>query len=421
MFCKFILYYFNFDFYLLILIIHFLYYFRDKYHFFVYSFLHLFMPILVVWFVFIIFWLLSIYSVSIHESFSLTLKLIAGGYMSGEPSNYFYFWRQIISIIIALIAWLFMYFVPIKFFQKDRNIIIISAILFLLQLAVFIPWVGLVLNGARWWIAIAWRSIQPAEFFKLGYVIFMSSWLIRKSRKNMDDTWFLWKFIVVNFFALALFFFVPDFGTILILAMVWLVMCWYAGVNSRKILLLFIWWIILTFGGLMVIGSISDKFSYIQKRFTYFLSSSTIDPQNKQIWRQNEQALMAIGWWWLFGRWYGKWLQKFGYIPEAQSDFVFAAYSEEIWFVWNMMLLWLYFYLCYYFISRLNQVKDEYSKMIWLWIVSLIIIQMFVNIWVNTKIMPNTWITLPFISYWWTAIMINVIEIVLLYKILKGK
>jgi cell division protein FtsW (lipid II flippase) len=198
-------------------------------------------------------------------------------------------------------------------------------------------------------------------------------------------------------------------------------MCRYAWVSFKKIFLLFVWWVILVFWGLMTIGSISDKFAYIQKRFTYFLSYKDIDPQNKQIWRQNEQALMAIGWWWFWGRWYWKWLQKFWYIPEAQSDFVFAAYSEEIWFAWNMVLLWLYFYLLYYFISKLHQVKDEYSKLIWLWIISLIIVQMFVNIWVNTKIMPNTWITLPFISYWWTAIMVNVIEIVLLYKILKGK
>jgi cell division protein FtsW len=69
----------------------------------------------------------------------------------------------------------------------------------------------------------------------------------------------------------------------------------------------------------------------------------------------------------------------------------------------------------------LRQVRDEYGKMIGVGIVSLIIIQAFVNIWVNIKIMPNTWLTLPFVSYGGTALMVNLIEIMLLYKILKNK
>ena len=166
--------------------------------------------------------------------------------------------------------------------------------------------------------------------------------------------------------------------------------------------------------------SISPRFDYIQKRFTYFLNSN-VDEQKRWIWRQNEQALMAIGGGWFLGKWYGKWLQKFGYIPEAQSDFVFAAYSEEIWFVGNIILLWLYFYLAYYFLSKLHTIKNEHSKTIGIWIISLIIIQAFINIGVNLKIMPNTGLTLPFISYWGTALMVNCIEIILLYKILKEK
>lgn len=165
---------------------------------------------------------------------------------------------------------------------------------------------------------------------------------------------------------------------------------------------------------------VSERFSYIQKRFTYFISSN-IDPQAREIWWQNQQALLAIGWWWLFGKWYGKWLQKFGFIPEAQSDFIFAAFSEEIGFAGNMLLLAMYLYIAYYFLTHLRNVKDEHKKIIGIGILSLILVQAFVNIWVNLKILPNTGLTLPFISYWWTALMVNFMEIVLLYKILKNK
>ncbi len=372
------------------------------------------MPIIVVWVLLTVFGILAIYSVSIHESFTLTLSLIAKWALSGNPSNYFYFFRQLRNVLIAVISAGLFYYIPISWFQKHKNIIIISVIILLLQLAVFIPGIGVVLNGARWWInmPLIW-SMQPAEFFKLGYVIFLASRLIRK-RNIINKKQFFVSFIVLNALIFLVFLLIPDLGTVLILWLTGLVLCWYAGARMKYILLIL-------FGGLVtgllagsLAGMVSQRFQYIQKRFTYFLSSN-VDPQNRQVGRQNQQALIAIGWGWFLGKWYGKGLQKFWLIPEAQSDFVFAAFSEEIGFVGNMILLALYFYLAYYFLTHLRYVRDEYGRIIGVGIISLIIIQAFVNIWVNIKIMPNTGLTLPFVCYWWTALMVNLIEIVLLY------
>lgn len=80
------------------------------------------------------------------------------------------------------------------------------------------------------------------------------------------------------------------------------------------------------------------------------------------------------------GKGYGKGLQKFGYIPEAQSDFVFAAYSEEIGFVGNMILLALYCWIFYYFLKHLQSIRDPQSKLIGVGITSLLMVQTFVNI-----------------------------------------
>lgn len=92
-----------------------------------------------------VFGLLSIYSVSIHESFTLTLSLIANGKMHGDPSNYFYFFRQLRNIIMALVMAGITYSVPMKFFQNNKNITIIAVILMALQIAVFIPGIGVTL------------------------------------------------------------------------------------------------------------------------------------------------------------------------------------------------------------------------------------------------------------------------------------
>ncbi len=376
------------------------------------------MPIIIVWIILVVFWIFAVYSVSIHESFTITLKLIAKGLWTDDPSNYFYFLRQLKNILIASFAALAVYIVPLKFFQKKTNIILIGVVLMLLQLLVFVPWVGMVLNWARWWISIPGISnMQPSEFFKIWYVFFLSYWLLKK-RDTKEPKQLTLSFIVINSILLFIFLLIPDLGTLLILWLTSLVLLRYVWTNIKQVVYLFFG--VITWG--ILIGSIawmiSPKFDYIQNRFRYFFNPS-VDEQKRWVWRQNQQALIAIWWWGFLGKWYGKGLQKFGYLPEAQSDFIFSAFSEEVWLIGNMILLWLYIYLAYYFLSRLHTIKNEYSRTIWVWLISLIMIQAFINMWVNLKILPNTGLTLPFVSYWWTAIMVNFIQIILLYKILK--
>jgi|BioPla2DNA2_1021312.scaffolds.fasta_scaffold53757_1 cell division protein FtsW len=372
------------------------------------------MPIIVTWILLTLYWVLAIYSVSIHKSFTLTLWW-------WDPTNYFYFLRHLKSIIIAIVAALVVYRIPISFFQKQRNIVIITVIVFILQILVFVPWVWITIYWARWWLDIPFLpSIQPAEFFKLAYVLFIAWWLIRKRKSINNDNQLVLSFIVINVLSLLIFIFIPDFGSALVMWLTWLIMALYAWMNRKKVLGILVVWITgaIMFG--MIASQLSSRFAYLQKRMTYFISAPS-DEDSKWIGRQNEQALAAIWWGGFSWKWYWKWLQKFGYIPEAQSDFVFAAFSEEVWFIWNLLLLWLYFYLMYYVITKLVYVKDEYSKMIAIWLLSLIIAQAFINIWVNLKILPNTWLTLPFISHGWTAIMVNFISLMLLYKIIKNR
>ena len=139
------------------------------------------MPIIVTWILLTLYWVLAIYSVSIHKSFTLTLWW-------WDPTNYFYFLRHLKSIIIAIVAALVVYRIPISFFQKQRNIVIITVIVFILQILVFVPWVWITIYWARWWLDIPFLpSIQPAEFFKLAYVLFIAWWLIRKKSINNDN------------------------------------------------------------------------------------------------------------------------------------------------------------------------------------------------------------------------------------------
>ena len=376
------------------------------------------MPLLINWILLLIFWLLAVYSTSVYESFIMTAK--SANFL--EPTNYYYFQQQIKAIIYTIVIIVLLRKFPIKILKNHKFAWIIMVWTFILQCLVFTSlWWNY--NGARWWLDIPGiPSIQPSEFFKLAYVIFLASWLMRK-KENMDSPQFLLIFIVLSALLYFVFLLIPDFWTVLIIWATALIMVRFSWLKLKKTLaILGIWlwaWVI----AWLTLGLISDKFSYITKRFEYFFTvdKEALEEQRERTGWQTTQALIAIWWWWFFGNGYGNWLQKYSNLPEAYCDFIFAAFSEEIWFIWNLFLIILYVWMFRYVLKHLQKVNDPHLKLIWVWIISLIIVQTFVNMWVNVQILPTTWITLPFISAWWSSLMVNCIELLLLYKILKNE
>lgn len=373
------------------------------------------MPLLFNAVILIIFWLLAIYSTSVYESFTMTLSSL--NFL--EPTNYYYFRQQLKAIIYIIIVILILWKFPVKALKNHKFAAIIMAWTFLLQCLVFTK-LWDTYNGAKWRLNIPHMpSLQPCEFFKLAYVIFLASRLTRK-KDQMKTSKFLLTFILLCVLLFAIFLFIPDLWTILIIWATALIMVRYSWLNLKKTLAilgiaLFSWvtfW--LTFWKLIWNW-------YIYNRFSNFFTRDQEKLQNEKetVWWQTTQALIAIWWWWFRWNWYGHWLQKYSNLPESYCDFIFAAFSEEVWFVWNMILIGLYIRMFRYVLKHLQKINDPQLKLIWVWLISLIMIQVFVNIWVNVHLLPTTWITLPFISAWWSALMINCIEILLLYKILQ--
>lgn len=348
-------------------------------------------------------WLLALHSVSIHESFIQTLQYVQSGRMA-EPSNYHFFFKQVQNLGIALLLWWCVWFVPLKLIKKMAWLIFVACIV--LQLLVFTQDS---FNGAYWWIKITnSATIQPSEFFKIAFILFFSGWLIRK-KEILTQTSGFFAYLLLTGLCYLIFLFMPDLGTVMILWLTSLVLYRYAwGKIEFVILLLMIgilWW-----------WTIALQFPHIKNRFAYYLDAE-IDKNARWIWRQTQNALTAIWAWGILWRGYGKWLQKFGYIPEAQSDYSFAAYSEEVWLLGNSVLLTFYILLCRRSIQWIKAIKDMYWKQVGIGLIGLIMIQIFVNIGVNTALLPTTGITLPFVSYGGTWLMINIIQVILLSKI----
>jgi cell division protein FtsW (lipid II flippase) len=361
-------------------------------------------PILIIGALLLIFGVFAMYSVSIYESFRYTLGLVTKELMS-DPSNFHYFLEHIEKLVFGLLVCVVVFFIPWKIIKKYRVLWFILTLLALFL--VFTP-LKLEILGAARWIVVAWQTIQPGEFFKLGFVLFLAWWLLKKIRVLNERQFFLAFLFFTGIFYL-IFALMPDFGTILVLALTGLTMFWYAGGRW--------YYIVLTFGlGVLGLAIIMPMYPYLQVRIENFLHPDS-DQNNRWAGWQIKQALIAVGAGGWVGKWYGKWLQKFGYIPFAQNDFIFAAFAEEIGFLGSSVLLSLYFLLAYFFLRRVEYIQDEYDQLVWVGILASIILQVFVHIGVNIKLIPLTGMTLPFMSYGGSALIVNMVQVVLLYKI----
>ena len=220
-----------------------------------------------------------------------------------EPTNYYYFYQQLKAILYTIVAVVVVWKFPLKILKSNKFAVFVLAVAGILQLLVFTP-LGAELGGARGWILIpGLPSIQPSEIFKLAYVFFLSSWLLRK-KHLMESSQFLFHFIIINALLYAIFLFVPDFGTVLIIGMTALVMVRYAGLSLKKVVSILVMGL---FAGVFAgfsLAIINPKLTYIRERFSYFfeMDSDVKNAQKEKTGRQPEQALRAIGGGGFFGK-----------------------------------------------------------------------------------------------------------------------
>ncbi len=371
-------------------------------------------------FMLIIFGMIIISSVSVYSSFKLTSWFVAK-WLIDETYNYFYVIRNIGHVILSLIILWLLTKLPYKFFEK--YIKPISAIVLFWLLFVLVKW--MTIKWASWWINIPWLpfTIQPTEFLKFTLIIFLAYFF--KEYKNYlwsFKEWFL-PFIWIIGVVVLLVWLQPDFWTLMVILPVSIIMYFSTGAKIKNLL---IFWLLGIFLILWVYGYWDydkqtwknlNKFWYITKRIDNFLAPNKTAIKNKTINYQTKQWLIAIWSWWFTGLWFGSSIQKFGYLPEVQWDFIFSVIVEELWFFGAFILLNFYMYIAWRWFYIASHVDDLFAKYSAVWISSWILIQAFINIWVNLNIVPLTWITLPFVSYWGSSLLSLAIAIWFLLNI----
>ncbi|MDP7069424.1 MAG: putative peptidoglycan glycosyltransferase FtsW [Candidatus Peribacteraceae bacterium] len=338
--------------------------------------------------VLVLFGLAMIASVSVFESYQITTRLVAQG-LREQTSNSFYLLRSFIHVLVGFSAMGVTIILPYRIWEKLAMPLFLATLGLLI--AVFLPGISADYGTAHSWLRVGPFSLQPSEFLKLTMVFYLALWL--QKREQLIGTWkegFI-PFAILLSLSTILVALQPDLGSFLVLISIAVVMFFVAGGNIYHVLL----------GGFMaaVMGlPIILQKQYIKNRFKAFLSPD--DPSiSETIGFQIKQALIAIGSGGFFGLGYGKSIQKFGYLPEVQSDTIFAAMAEELGFMRLMIIMGMFGIFVHRGYRIALEAPDRFGFMVATGITTWIACQTLLNIAVNLALFPLTGITMPFISY----------------------
>ena len=276
---------------------------------------------------------------------------------------------------------------------------------------VLIPGIGTVRNGSRSWFGIGGFGIQPSEFTKLGLIIFTSKYLANNNRDLKDIKKGVLPILTVLILVFGLIMLEPDFGTGVVIVMTIVVLLFISGVKMNFFIKIGVIGII----GIVVLILIAP---YRMERIVSFLNPWT-DPLGSGF--QIIQSLYAIGPGGLLGLGFGNSIQKHFYLPEPQTDFIFSIISEEFGFLGILIVSLLFITIIYCGFKIAMNSEDLFGKYIAFGITFGIAFQTILNLSVVVGLIPVTGVTLPFLSYGGSSLLISLTSIGILLNISKQK
>ncbi len=271
----------------------------------------------------------------------------------------------------------------------------------LLTAMVFIPGLGVHAYGATRWINLRFITLQPAEFLKIGVVLFVAWFLARHAKRLSEYKYGLLPFLGIIGVPVLVLIKQPNTSTILLLGITGVAMYFVAGAPKRDM------GILVLLAILMLVGIIFTH-PYVLQRFTTFIHPTSVSRLKSDY--QIRQSLIAIGNGGITGRGFGESVQKFNYLPDPTGDSIFSVYAEEFGFIGTMTLVLLFFSLAARGIYIAARSHDRFSAYATLGFSVLIISQAFINMGAMLKAIPLTGLPLPFISHGGTALLVVLAE-----------
>jgi cell division protein FtsW len=319
--------------------------------------------------------------------------------------SFFFAKRQMLFAGVGVVAMFFIMNIDYWTWRTWAKVLVI--VCFILLIAVLIPGIGKERNGAQSWIGVGAFSIQPSEFMKIAMIMFLAKYLSERQKLITSFRKGLLPSLSLVFLAFGMIMLQPDLGTGTVMIGTCIVMIFISGARISHFVGL---------GLLGVAGFVGLILSapYRMKRITSFLDPWQ-DPQNSGF--QIIQSLFAIGPGGLFGQGLGQSRQKFFYLPEPQTDFIFAILSEELGFIGGSLVILLFALLLWRGVRIALGAPDLYGSFLAVGIIAMVAIQVMINIGVVTGLMPVTGITLPFLSYGGSSLTLMLMAIGVLLNI----
>ena len=311
----------------------------------------------------------------------------------------YFFKKQLFGALLGLVAMIGGMLIDYHFWEKFKYWgLLIAAILLVL---VYVPGVGVEINGSHRWIDLRVTTIQPSEMAKFFLIITIAKILNDNQPKVKSFIYGIWPVLVVVGVIAAIIVPQPNYSAIMIIVFIAFIMMFAGGAN----LFYLFGFVVLAAGAAVYVLSTQE---YIRVRIFAYLTPE-LDPLGKGY--QILQSLYAIGSGGFLGRGLGNSMQKFLYLPYGESDFIFSILCEELGFVGAMVLIILFVVLVYRGIRTALRSSDVFGMLVTTGFTAMIGLQVILNIAVATRTMPPTGVSLPFISQGLTALVMFMAEI----------
>ena len=324
----------------------------------------------------------------------------------GQPFHFLF--RQgayyVIGVIIAYMA----VRTPMKFWQTHNRLLM--AVGLVLLVLVLIPGIGRHVNGSRRWLNLGIVTLQASEFVKLASILYLANYLDRfHERIQTELRGFIIPMIVLGIMGVLLLM-EPDFGAVSVLTVTFLSLLFIAQVRLLPFIVLF-----LVVTGVMVFLAVSSP--YRMERIVSFMHPwSNAYGSGYQL----TQSLIAFGRGGWLGVGLGNSIQKLFYLPEAHTDFIFAVLGEELGLLGELALLGLYSVLVgrlFIIGHRELSVGRLFSGYVVKGLSICLAVQCMINLGVNIGLLPTKGLTLPFVSYGGSSILVNCFIIGILLRV----
>tara|TARA_B110000438_G_scaffold65712_1_gene66245 strand:+ start:253 stop:1398 length:1146 start_codon:yes stop_codon:yes gene_type:complete len=314
-------------------------------------------------------------------SFSSTTSIISE---KMNKQTYFFFIKHLIFVFISLSL---IFLISI---QEKEKLIKVLTYLFIVSIVLLFStlFFGVEIKGSRRWMDIGpLPRFQPVELLKPLFIIIVAKIMVLNEKTDINKRFF-YSFIILLAVVMILIN-QPDLGQTLLLTLTWITMIFVSGFNM---VILSILGLIFTTTIALLIFFLPEKFGYVFERIKTFLDPKTGDNF------QSQKALEAIKQGGLTGQGMGEGILK-DEVPEAHTDYIIAVISEEFGAIFVLFIVILFLFIGHKVLKKVFAGNDEFLKLALIGLASLLIIQTFIHIGVNSRLLPTTGMTLPFLSY----------------------